>query len=288
MPRFVLQSLVVVGRRALAAGVLGTGLSLAGLMLGAGVQACGSDGKDSTGGKLVVLHTRVSVEDIARGTFTTAVGWNVTLTAARVSAGPFYYFDGAPPLVLRAPPRDWRFALRLLGVGTAHAHPGQYQSGNEMGQMLESASIDLLGGAAVLPDGDGVSGTYRSARVTFAPPSAEDASALDGHVASAAGKAEKDGEIRFFRAFADLAAIEKSATLGRIDGCEFAETDVEADGTVTIAVNPKIWFDLVDFTQAEAGSADAPADLPDGSQPQRAFVLGTTQLSAYRFSYSKP
>lgn len=287
MPQVLLPFLASLTRRTLAAGALGTGLSLIGLLLGTGVQACSSDGKDSTGGKLVVLHTRLSVDDVAQNTFTTSVGWNVTLTAARVSAGPFYYFDGAPPLVLQDQQRHWRFAAQLLGLGVAHAHPGHYQAGNAMGQMLESTSVDLLRGAVALPDGDGVSGIYRSARFTFATPSGEGASALDGHVAFATGKAEKGDQARFFHAFADLAMIEKSATLGRIEGCEFAEADVEADGTVSVTVNPKIWFDLVDFTQAEAGTADAPVDLPDGSQPQRAFVLGTTQLSAYKFSYSK-
>lgn len=275
--------------RLLTASALGTMLSVAGLVLGASLQACGSDGKDTTGGKLVVLHTRVTVNDIAKERFTTAVGWDVTLSEARVSAGPFYYFDGAPPLVAREQHLDWRFAARWLGVGIAHAHPGHYQAGNAMGQMLQAQSVDLLGGGADLPDGDGVSGIFRSARFTFAAPSGAGSDALDGHVALAVGRAEKDGENpRYFRAFADLSAIEKSASQAHIEGCEFSEVDIEADGTVTVDVNPKVWFDLVDFTEAEEASDEAPADLPDDSQPQLAFVLGTTQLSAYKFSYSKP
>ncbi len=276
-------------RRRLACGcVAGVGLSLLGLTLGASLQACSSGSSDSTGGKLVVLHTRVVVDTVAESEFETALGWRVRLSEARVSAGPFYYFDGAPPLVLRRPSNDWRFA-QLLGIGVAHAHPGHYQAGNAMGQMLDSASIDLLGGGSDLPDGEGVSGTYRSARFTFATPSGKGAPALGGHVALAVGSADKDGETsRFFRAFADLSQIEKSAAQAHIDGCEFSEVDVASDGTVTVTVNPKIWFDLVDFTDAEAGSASAPADLPQGSQPQLAFVLGTTQLSAYKFAFTSP
>lgn len=265
----------------------GTALSALGVVLGVGVQAC-ADGKDSTGGKRVVLHTRVELSEGGRD-FATATGWNVTLTKAFVSAGPFYYFDGTPPLVLRDRRDNWQLAARVLGLGIAHAHPGHYQAGNAMGQMLESASIDLLDGSVELPDGDGISGVYRSARFTFADPSGRDASALEGHVAIAEGKAEKDGESpRFFHAFADLKAIERSATKGQIEGCELSEIDVEGDGTITVSVNPKVWFKLVDFTDAEEGSAEAPADLPEDSQPQLAFVLGTTQLSAYKFSYSKP
>jgi hypothetical protein len=158
-----------------------------------------------------------------------------------------------------------------------------------MGQMLEAANIDLLAGSVDLPDGDGISGIYRSARFTFVEPTGGGSKQLDGHVALAEGMAVKAGEKpRFFRAFADLAGIEKSASQGHIEGCEFSEVDVENDGTVSVTVNPKIWFDLVDFSEAEEASADAPADFPVDSQPQIAFVLGTTQLSAYKFSYSNP
>jgi hypothetical protein len=264
---------------------LGAALSLCGVCLGAGIQACSSDA-DRTGGKVVSLQTRVEVDETAAGRFTSASGWDVTLSKAWVSAGSFYYFDGAPPLVRRERRDPWQYAARLLGLGEAHAHPGHYQAGNALGQMLGAQSVDLLDGPAELPDGGGISGVYRSARFSFAAPSGDGADALDGHVALAEGKAEKDGESpRFFRAFADLKGVEKSAAAGQIDGCEFREHDVESDGTVTVTVNPKIWFDLVDFSEAEVGSADAPAELPEGSQPQIAFVLGTTQLSAYNFRF---
>jgi len=288
MARLVTRALGKLPRHLFRATTLGTFFSVAGMLLGAGLQACG-DGKDSTGGKRVLLHTRVELSSVAREPFSTASGWTVTLTEAAVSAGPFYYFDGPPPLVLRDRAPTWQYAARWLGLGVAHAHPGHYQAGNAMGQMLESVSIDLLRGRVELPDGEGISGTYRSARFTFAPPAGKGAPALEGHVAIAAGRAEKAAEKpRFFRAFADLDRIEQSASQGRIEGCELEEVDVEADGTVTVTVNPKVWFNLVDFTEAKEGSPDEPAELPDGSQPQVAFVLGTTQLSAYEFHYSSP
>lgn len=278
----------VLTRRLLSATTLGATLSLLGVVLGAGVQACGDD-KDGTGGRRVVLHTRFALSESARAEFQTAAGWTVTLTKALVSAGPFYYFDGTPPLVVHERQDPWRFAARVLGLASARAHPGHYQAGNAMGQMLGSVSIDLLGGGVQLPDGAGISGVYRSARFTFSEPSGRGASALEGHVALAVGKAEKHRENpRFFRAFADLNAIEKSATRGQIEGCELTEVDVEHDGTVTVTVDPSVWFNLVDFDDAEEGSADMPADLPEGSQPELAFVLGTTQLSAYKFSYAEP
>lgn len=277
----VTRRAVAVGSTAILGSALGLGVAVA-------LQACSAD-SDSTTGKRVVLHTRVQMNDAGKGSFITAVGWSVTLTKAAVSAGPFYYFDGAPPLVLRQRRDAWQYAARVLGLGTALAHPGHYQAGNAMGEMRESSSLDLFGGAANFPDGEGVTGTYRSARFTFSELSGPAKSELDGHAAMAEGVAEKEGEpARYFRAVADLAAIEQSVAEARIEGCELTEVDVEGDGTVTVTINPKVWFDLVDFSKAEEASPESPADFPDGSQPQIAFVLGVTQLSAYKFSFSQP
>ena len=154
-------------RRLLTAAAAGVGLSLAGLTLGVALQGCSSDGSDSTSGKRVVLHTRVTVDEAALTRFTSALGWEIELSQAAIAAGPFYYFDGVPPLVLQERPTNWQYAARFLGLSLAHAHPGHYQPGNAMGQMLESSSLDLLDGVADFPDGDGVSGSYRSARFTL-------------------------------------------------------------------------------------------------------------------------
>lgn len=275
--------------RLVAAAGLAILVSVGALGLALPLQACGAEGGDATTGKRVVLHTQVRMNDVANAPFETDAGWQVTLSSAAVAAGPFYYFDGAPPLVLKQRHDAWQYAARVLGLGTAHAHPGHYQAGNAMGEMLASSSLDLFGGVAAFPDGAGITGTYRSARFTFADATGPAKKQLDGHAAVATGVAEKAGEPpRYFRAFADLSAIEQSAFEGQVAGCEFSEIDVTGDGTVTVTVNPKIWFDLIDFTEADQASEDAPADFPTGSQPQLTFVLGVTQLSAYEFSYSRP
>jgi hypothetical protein len=89
-------------------------------------------------------------------------------------------------------------------------------------------------------------------------------------------------------ASADLVDIEKSAAAGQVAGCEFTETDVKDDGTVTVLVNPRVWFNLVDFSAIDPGSEEAPSVFPDDSQPKIAFAQGLAQLSAYKFSYSNP
>lgn len=270
----------------LKAALAGVAIGLVGLGVAATLEGCGSDGADATGGKRVILHTSVGIDDAALTRFTTALGWNVELSQAAISAGPFYYFDGAPPLVLQTQHNAWQYAARWLGLGIAHAHPGHYQPGNAMGQMLESSSVDLLAGAAEFPDGDGVTGTYRSARFTFAEPSGPAKKLLDGHVALVEGSAAKDGQAtRYFRAYADLTDVEEHASKGQVEGCELTKVDVQGDGTIMVKVNPHIWFNLVDFTSADEGSADSPADLPADSDARIGFVLGVTQLSAYKFSY---
>ena len=81
-----------------------------------------------------------------------------------------------------------------------------------------------------------------------------------------------------------MSDVEKHAARGEVAGCELSEADVQADGTITVTVDPRIWFELVDFTDAERGSAGAAADLPDGSLAKLGFVLGVAQLSAYHFA----
>ena len=253
------------------------------------LEACGG-GSDTTGGKRVTLHTVVTIDPAATQAFDTGIGWHLELTRIVLAMGPFYYFDGAPPLVRFAPVRDERWAVRLLGVEPAFAHPGHYQAGNAMGEMLESTSVDLLAGPATLPDGDGISGTYRSARFTF-PPTATGPFAIElgDHVALVEGKAQKDGEnARTFRATGDYGEIAKSEANAQIEGCELVETDVESDGTITLTVNPRVWFNIVDFSQVAEGSTEAPATFDAGSQPAIAFTQGLAQLSAYHFVFSTP
>ena len=283
-----------IGRRqgrllvALAAGSLGP-FALAALV--PVLQACGSDG--TTGGKRVVLHTKVELRSDALTSFDNGLGWHVTLDHAWISTGAFGYFDGVPPMVtLRTdPPTELgRLAFeRILGVGIAHAHPGHYQAGNALGEMTEPWSVDLLDGPASLADGDGVTGTYRSARFSFGdPPTGPFADVLDGHAAVLEGTAELDGEAtRHFRAVADVAELAKVQPQGNIDGCQFDEVAISADGTVTARIDPSVWFDLVDFSELEPGSNDEPSEFVPDTQPRLAFAQGLAQLSAYEFSYSK-
>jgi hypothetical protein len=254
------------------------------LGLGLGVSACG----DSTTGGQVVLHTRLTTDLGADRSFTTNLGWVVTLDRALLAGGPLYLFDGEPAFTMRARPAPWqRLWAALAPLGTAHAHPGHYLAGNAKGQMLLPFSVDLMMAPAALPDGDGITGTVRSATFSFAPPSAGPvAGQLGGRVAVVEGSARKDGQTVHFLLSADFTDIASMQKDGQITGCAFDTTDIQGPGTVTVTVKPRVWFNLLDFAQLAAGSSAAPTEAPPGSVAHIAFAQGLGQLNAYRFSFT--
>jgi hypothetical protein len=274
-------------RRALSITALSVVGSVGALGLALSIEACSAG---ETSGERVVLDTRVELAPGAQS-FTTEMGWDVTLSRILISTGPFYYFDGPPRVVQVAPKlrrRPW--PLEVLGSSEAFAHPGHYKAGDALGQMLDSWSIDLLAGGADLPAGAGVSGLYRSASFSFtAPPEGPMADVMESQAAIAEGVATRPGmaPLRFV-ATAELADIERSAADGYIDGCQFEEVDIEREGRVVVRVNPKVWFDLVDFAELAPAASDTPVLFPHDSQPKLAFALGLAQLSAYEFSFSAP
>jgi hypothetical protein len=264
--------------------LLGAPVSIGALAVGVLLEGCGSEAEEPAK-QPVSLHTRVELQSTALQGFTTALGWNVTLSQALISTGAFYYFDGAPKAMaaLECGSRGSELS-RWLGISSAFAHPGHGTSGNLLGQMLEPFSIDLLAGPAMFPEGDGFAGLYRSGQFSFSAPAAGPmVDLLEGHVALVVGSAQKEAEeTRFFKAYADHGEFAQNA---EISGAAFAEMQVQGDGTVMIEIDPKVWLDLADFSILEPGTADAPTELAPGSQPKIAFRQGLAQPSAYKFSY---
>lgn len=264
------------------------GLLLGPLALGTALllDGCG-EVNDGSGGKRIVLETRVTVRD-GDEQFDTAFGWKVKLDSAYLAGGALYYFDGAPPVARAPAQREWPFALqRWLGLKPVAAHPGHYTSGDALGEMLESWSVDVLAGTQALPVGNGITGTYRSASFSFSNvPRGAEADALDGHAAVVRGTATLDGqEPRHFVAMANFEDIEKSVSDAAVYGCRFHEVNVTEDGTVTVRVKPAVWFELVDFGELDPGTQAEPAEFPADSQPRIAFTQGLAELSAYEFTY---
>lgn len=258
----------------------------AGFAAAAAIGGCGDGAVDSTLGRRVVLQTRVELAEDA-AVFTTGVGWSVELTRVLLAVGALRYFDGVPPLAARPRPRGTELAARWLGVDVAHAHPGHYQAGNVLGEMIEPSSVDLLAGPAMLAEAEAVSGTYRSAEWAFAAVSSGPyAGELSGHVALIEGRADRAGEAsRSFRAVIDFEELAASSNAGSVTGCVFEQVAVETDGSVFVKVRPAPWFNLVDFAELDPAGPDDPATFPRNSQPRLALAQGLAQHSAYTFSY---
>ncbi len=266
MPRSLGPSLAT--HRALALGLALLSPILAPL-LGAG---CGGD--DATTGKRVTLHTTVTSKP---GTYAARSGWSVELSTAKLAVASLHYFDGAPVVEARLD------RIRALLLPSAHAHPGHYQEGTAIGQMLVPATVDLLAGSVQLADGDGVTGTLRSARLTLGAGTGD----LAGRVAIVEGTASKDGTPAVhFRLVATPDELQKTAVDGKIEGCPFAPADVGGDGTVTVTVDPGRWFGFVDFEGVAPGTAEAPTEPAATDTARIGFVLGLGQAPAYGFSYT--
>lgn len=236
-----------------------------------------SCGENSTTGKQVVLHTKLTSDLTAERSFVTDYGWNVTLTQASISTGPLYYFDGEPAFTRRAP----SFFEALKPIQTAYAHPGHYAPGNAVGQMLQPQTFDLLAsGPFAMNDGVGVTGPVRSATFSFSAPDR-------GHAAVLSGSAERDGGTVYFTFEAELTDIERTAKDAQITGCRFDENTIDGDETVMVTVKPRIWFNLVDFSKVDTGTPESPTRVDPASVPHIAFALGLGQLSAYQFELNE-
>jgi hypothetical protein len=253
------------------------------LALAATLSGCGQ----GTTGRRVKLGTRLATDLDASHTFSSALGWSVTLSRALVATGPLHYYEGTPAFSARAG-RGWRRVVSALApVSTVHAHPGHYVAGAAVGDMLASAAVDLLASPVDLSDGAGVTGRFQSATFSFgAPVTGPAVEALAGRVAVVEGRATKAGQTVFFRLEAALADVERTASNAEVTGCVFDAADVEGPGAVTLTVKPSFWFTFLDFGALAAGTPEAPTTAAPDSAAHVAFALGLTQVGAYHFSFT--
>lgn len=253
--------------------------------LGVLPQACSAS--ESTTGKRIALTMRVASSD-AKGPFTNAAGWNVTLTKAYVATGAFYYFDGATIFSKNAPkPKSPGQRLEdVFGIKTAFAHPGHYEPGSARGQILTPTSVDLKAESAV-GAGEGISGVVRSATFSFQAPAAGPfAAELGSHVVVLEGTAVKGADSRVFRAEVDAADVTNTKGATQIEGCPFAETDMQSDGVVTLTIKVELWFDQVDFTSVPASADGKPVLLAKDQLPRNQLVRGMKAGTGYTFAYA--
>jgi hypothetical protein len=249
-------------RRSLFLTLLSVALSQGAL---APLAACSAD--TTTGAR---VQLRVDVTSNANAAFTTAEGWSVTLSQARVSLGPQFYYDGyivadrdrMPTLLQRFTPRQ------------AFAHPGHYAAGSTRGEIRSDTSVDLVKGTSTLGMGTGTTGVVRSGTVSFQS---------TGNVIVVQGVASKGSEVRAFTA--TLTAAEVSDTDGRPDivGCAFTDSEFTGNGTVLLNIDVALWFELVKFERLSSGSS--PVDLEGVTKNE--FIRGIRAANRYAFTFRK-
>lgn len=248
---------------------------------------CGSDDAttgDATTGKRIAVSVSVAADPGVADKFTLASGFDVTLTKAAIALSGVQFFDGAPATA-RAPAPRRRSTWDSWLIGTAHAHPGHYQAGNAVGEALVPGSFDLFGGTSQLGKGEGVTGVFRSGRVSLSgTPTGPGASALGGASVALEGTAVKGASTLHFRLVAPLSEVEKSLSAGRVEGVPFDERAVTGDVAITLRIKPSVWLSFVDFKDLTGGTADAPIVLGPESAEGVTFAVGVAQISAYRFS----
>lgn len=231
-------------------------------LVGAG---CGDQG----GASRVSYPLQLETADTSK--LTTDDGYTVTLSEARLSLGPVRLFAGEP-LFAAGPRESWpvRAMRTLLGIGVAHAHPGHYQQGEAMGELLAARVVDLLQPGDVLGSVDGVTGAVRSARVTLSP-----AQALGGHVIRIRGSAVKGS-----RTVAFAATLDEPID---VSGIACTADVTAAGGALTLRPEPGRWVERIDFAALDGSQGEVP--LKAGTQAHNALARGAASTSAFTFRW---
>lgn len=228
---------------------------LPGFLAAAGL-ACGSD----TGEARVTLPVEVTAERPAPGGLgSPASDAEVTLEHARFAAEAVTFFEG-DPLFSRAPINPiYRLGQRVFGTRAAFAHPGHYTPGESLADLSTSVDVDLLGPPRLWGMADGVTGDYRSARLSGVTLE------LGGTVRSVVATST---EARPFSVSVTLF----EPVLG-----------IEARGRVEAAgASARIVVDLASLIERIPFDLTAADPLSEGSRAHNALLRGVESTSTYR------
>lgn len=215
-------------------------------------------GDDTTG------RSRVRYDVRARGvdtTFTTSRGWTVQIAEARVSLGALRWYEGPPIFALRW----WE---RALGVSVAHAHPGHYEPGAALADMLTPRVVDLSAGAVALGTADGVTGAAQSVHLELrpAPTTGDTATVFVRGEATLASQ-----RVRFRGALPLTLNLEGVTAPGNIDNTAWE-----------LQVSVGRWVDRVDFSALTPSAPDAEVEFTADSQAANALYRAATNVGSYR------
>ncbi len=191
-------------------------------------------------------------------------GWTIDLSSARLNVGPVRFFTGKVLLS-----RPWRKPLDWL-LPSAHAHPGHYQPGDALAELLTAAPVDGGGAPVRIGDASGTTGEYGSVELTFPTSSAGGAA---GRSVALAGTAVKAGQTVRFELELDAQKV--------IEGVRFEKDLSDQPGHVRITARVDQWLGRADFGAVPVVDPASVTPLGPGTQPFNAFVRGVEDTSAY-------
>lgn len=202
-------------------------------------------------------------------------GRTVSFSAAQLCIAGLETYEGDAVLAqaFGVQRSDWTSTVRdLLSFRSAHAHPGHYEAGGTMGDVVGPAVVDLAATTPVVLRGEGISGHHGSATLTLC-----DDDSIGGALRLAGTVTLDDGTTRAFSfSTAAGAAIEGIAI------------NVEASGDLSLLLEVDLaaFVARADFSAAavSAFNADDVVVPASGSQLDNAFVRAAASSSTYVFS----
>jgi hypothetical protein len=247
------------------------GRALIGPLLAAALGGCGS-----TGGHLISVPLQAG--GLARDstvplTFTTSSGWTVTLTNAHLSVGPIY-LNASPPSTF-----DQRSGVVLI-------------------QMTEQIDVDALDPTLhdVAGGADGETGHTVAAEVDLLPPGSDNgANPNGGNIGSTSGTAVSANGLSTV-SFSGPIAIDTSLTsrldLARLQRVLGASADLDfqtAPQMLELRVDPKLWFDSIDFATLPPAPGGGPRTWTSSSTFMATLVEGVRSATGvYDFQLANP
>jgi hypothetical protein len=210
------------------------------------------------------------------GDFTTSTGWTVHLEAARLSAGPIYLYENAPPAASLH--RWWRLDRWLVPAARAHAGDQHFAGGAVLAEYVGQVSFDALSPTPVdLGTTPATVARALSFSLRLDPAGGADETPLRGHQAYVRGTAMR-GDVRVD--FAGTLDLPAQGSQRRVEGLPL-EADLDDGGVMTLVVHPDAWFDAADFATLPAAADGGVRTITADGAVRAAWMAGVRGYRSY-------
>jgi predicted small secreted protein len=252
-------------------------------------------GCGNTSGRAITLTFHAVGEGASH--FTTASGWTVDLSEARIVLGPIYAL--AP-----TPGRTTQLERLLVPVAYAHGGHDDYASLGVRAEWLDQLVVDLLAPSpTLLGTADGTAGPAEYATVHLEPPPTGmviSPHASAPHELWIAGTATMGTTTIPFEGGLDIPQdalgnlIEGIAiTQDGVSAPAFPQFDTSGDLLITVHVGGQggaspAWLDQADFSRLPMPATGAIREITSTTQPYTAWLLSARDSSTFTARYSPP